>query len=184
LEDAILEAAWDELAEVGYSGLTMENVAARAHTGKQVLYRRWHNRTALVLAAMRHRTGSITDQVPDTGTLRGDVLAVLRHMADRFHDIGPNVIHGLLAEAPDLDPQPFTIMSGVMTAIVKRAADRGEIPSADLNSRVVTLPADLLRHEILLTRAAIPDSTLTEILDEVFLPLLHATADNASRPRM
>lgn len=66
----------------------MEAVAARAHTGKQVLYRRWRNRAELVVAAMRHRTGSIVADVPDTGTLRGDVLAVLQRMADRFASLG------------------------------------------------------------------------------------------------
>jgi AcrR family transcriptional regulator len=176
LEDAILRAAWEELVAVGYTGLTMEGVAARARTGKQVLYRRWHNRAELVLAAMRHHTGSIVERVPDTGTLRGDVLAVLRLMAGRFNEIGPDVIHGLTADAPDLDPQVFTIMSGVMETVLKQAAERGEIATAYLGPRIVTLPADLIRHEMLLTRDPIPERTLTEIIDEVFLPLIRATA--------
>ena len=178
LEATILEAVWEELAAVGYSRLSMEGVAARARTGKQVLYRRWRNRAELVIAAMRHNTGSIADQIPDTGELRGDVLAVLRHMAQRQRDIGADVIHGLMAEASDLDPRFFTIMAGVMTTVLKRAAERGEIATADLSPRVITLPGDLLRHEMLLTRRPISDRTLTEIVDDVFLPLLHATAAN------
>jgi len=53
LERALLQAAWDELASVGYARLSMDGVAARAHTSKTVLYRRWPNRAALVVAAMR-----------------------------------------------------------------------------------------------------------------------------------
>src|SRR3954463_12484992 len=100
LEAVLLDAAWDELMESGYARLTMEAVAARAHTGKQVLYRRWRNRAELVVAAMRHGTGSIVENVPDTGKLREDVLGVLRLMAERFATLGPDVVHGLLAEAP------------------------------------------------------------------------------------
>jgi AcrR family transcriptional regulator len=174
LEAELLEAAWAELAETGYGRLTMEGVATRAKTGKQVLYRRWKNRAELVLAAMRHNTGSILDDVPDTGTLRGDVLAVLDRMANRFREIGPDVIHGLLAEAPDLDPEAFTRMTAVMTTLLSRAADRGEIPAAEVPARVLTAPTNLLRHEMLLTRTPISPQTLISITDEVFLPLLQA----------
>lgn len=174
LEATILTAAWEELAEVGYARLSMEGVAARSHTGKQVLYRRWRNRAELVVAAMRHNLGSIADHVPDTGDLRGDTLAVLRLMADRQRAVGSDVVHGIMADAPDLHPEVFTIMSGVMSTILKRAADRGEIPSADLSPRVASAPANLLRHEMLLTRNPISERTLIEIIDEVFLPLVRA----------
>lgn len=176
LEETILAAAWDELTEVGYPRLSMEGVAARARTGKQVLYRRWRNRAELVIAAVRHRRGSIADQIPDTGALRTDVLAVLAQMAQRRLDIGADTIHGLLSEIPDLDPEMFTIMRDVMTAVLRRAADRGDLTTADLPPRVVTLPIDLLRHQLLLTRDPIEDTTMTEITDDIFLPLVHALA--------
>ncbi|MFG1625714.1 TetR/AcrR family transcriptional regulator [Kribbella sp. NPDC049227] len=175
LEAVLLDAAWDELLESGYAGLTMEGVAARAHTGKQVLYRRWKNRAALVIAAMRYRTGSIVEDIPDTGSLRDDVLAVLQRMADRFASLGPDIVHGLLAEAPDLDPEVSTRMTGVMATIVRRAAARGEIPTADVPNRVLTAPTNLLRHEMLFTSEPVAASTLTSLVDDVFLPLVRAT---------
>ena len=174
LEASILEATWTELAEVGYARLTMEGVAARAHTGKQVLYRRWPNRAQLVIAAMRHNAGSLTEEIPDTGELRGDVLAVLDHMVQRQRDVGSATVHGLMAEAVDLDPEPFSLMHGVMRTILERAVARGEIAAVPESLRVITLPADLLRHEILRTRHQVPPQTATEIVDEVFLPLLHS----------
>lgn len=176
LEETILAAVWEELAEVGYARLTMEGVAARARTGKQVLYRRWRNRAELVVAAVRHRTGSIVDGVPDTGRLRTDVLAVLGRMARRRLDIGADIIHGILAELPDLDPEMFGIMRGVMGTVLESAAARGEITTSDLPARVVTLPIDLLRYQLLLSRDPIEESTLTEITDDVFLPLVSALA--------
>lgn len=152
----------------------MEGVADRARTGKQVLYRRWRNRAELVLTAMRYRVGSIADDIPDTGELRGDVIAVLQHMARRYHDIGPDVVHGLMAEISDVDPEFPAIMTGVTEAILRRAADRGEIRPEAITRRVVTLPVDLFRHEMLPTRAPSLDTSPTEIVDEVHLPLLRA----------
>ncbi len=70
---ALLEAAWNELVEVGFAGLTMESVAARAQTGVAVLYRRWANEDQLVLAAIEHYGRAHPVEIPDTGTLRGDL---------------------------------------------------------------------------------------------------------------
>jgi hypothetical protein len=67
-------------------------------------------------------------------------------------------------------------MHGVMSTVLTHAAERGEIATAELPDRVVTLPVDLLRHQLLLTRDPVEDATLTEIVDDVFLPLVRAIA--------
>jgi hypothetical protein len=77
-------------------------------------------------------------------------------MADRFATLGPEVVHGLLAEAPDLDPEVYTRMADVMATIVKRAAERGEIPTADVPDRILTAPTNLLPHEMLFAREPLP----------------------------
>src|ERR1700678_1833844 len=74
LEAALLDAAWDELAEVGFAKLTMESVAARARTGVAVLYRRWPRKDDLVIAAIGNYGRMRPVEIPDTGTLRGDML--------------------------------------------------------------------------------------------------------------
>ena len=79
LEDAILDAAWEQLTAEGYGRFTIDTVAARARTSKPVLYRRWKTSDELLRAAIRHR-GAVTEVPdPDTGTLRGDMLALLRY---------------------------------------------------------------------------------------------------------
>jgi len=183
LEATILDAAWAELQDVGYARLTMEGVAARARTGKQVLYRRWPNRARLVTAAMRHRFGPLLVETPDTGTLRGDVLSVLRRMAGRVNHVTPDLLHGVLSEFADLDPAQLDGTTGTMAAIVRQAVARGELRHATLPARVVTLPLDLLRYEALLHRGAVQGATpealdrlVVEIVDDVFLPLVHALA--------
>ena len=172
LEQALLEAAWDELHAVGYADLTMDGVAARAGTSKAVLYRRWPNRVQLVLAAMRQHGGSIAGRPPDTGSLRRDVLAVLRHMRDRFAQIGPDTVQGIIAELDDLPRDALEITPDVVTTILERAAERGEARPDRITRRIASVPGDLLRHEMLTTRTAPPDRILAEIVDEVFLPLV------------
>ncbi|MEU4235995.1 TetR/AcrR family transcriptional regulator [Actinoplanes sp. NPDC026619] len=190
LEATILEAAWAEILENGYNRLTVEGVAARAKTGKQVLYRRWPNRSELAVAAIRHALGPLVGVAPDTGSLREDYLAVMRQMTARAQHYTPELLHGLLAEMPAWGGEFFSTTPGFVTEILRNAAARGEISHAGLPERVANLPLVLLRYEGL--RGVGQWSTLgevdlekffAEILDEVFLPLVMALAGPSPRPR-
>jgi len=172
LEDALLQAAWDEVSAVGYANLTMEGVAARAGTGKAVLYRRWPSRAALVVAAMRHHVGSITSQVPDTGNLREDVLTVLRQIRERAQEIGPDIIHGLMMEPHDLPPEDTEITPAVMMTLLTRAAEHGEVRLDRVTPLIAALPGNLIRHELLLRDATVSEAYLAEVVDDIFLPLV------------
>jgi len=174
LENALLTAAWDEVTSVGYAKFTMEGAAARAGTARSVLYRRWPTRAALVHAALRHHVVPVDDQVPDTGDLRQDVLSVLRHLRDNFREIGPDVANGLMSEVPDVPADVFQILPRAITAILMRAAERGEVRADRITPPIARLPGDLLRHHVMLARGDASDSFLAEILDEIFLPLVAA----------
>jgi AcrR family transcriptional regulator len=178
LENALLDAAWAELQSSGYAKLTMERIAERAGTSRAVIYRRWRNRPELVIAALRHHQPVVPGRVPDTGSLRGDVLAVLSRVSSRLSAIGPDTVVGLLGDLL-ADEQAFDyvhdqLLRGgveVMMTILQRAAARGEA-RADLSPRVARLPLDLIRHELVLTPHPPSQSTIEEIVDEVFLPLV------------
>jgi len=172
LEDALLNAAWEEVTSVGYAKFTMDGVAARAGTARSVLYRRWPSRAAVVLAAVRHRVGSLTDQVPDTGDLREDVLGVLRHNRDTFQDIGPDIVHGLIAESGDLPADVYEITPTAIATVLQRAAGRGQARQDRITPRITSLPGDLLRHEMTHPHGNPSDGFLAEIVDEIFLPLV------------
>lgn len=179
LEAALLRAAWDELSEVGYAKLTIEAVAARARTSKPVLYRRWPTRALLVIAAMRQEAPALSREVPDSGSLRGDVLSLLRRTGRTLRAIGPDAVHGLFTEAfAELD---FSEMRGIgrdaVQALLARAILRGEVRARAFPERVLTLPIDLVRHEILLTKASLSTRALEEIVDDVFLPLVLDSVD-------
>lgn len=178
LEHALLDAAWAELQTAGYAGLTMEAVADRAGTSRAVLYRRWRNRPELVLAVIRRHRPLLSGEIPDTGSLRDDVLALLRRMSARLAEIGPETVYGLLGDyLSDADmfarsrDQLLTISTEVMETILKRAAGRGEA-RAGVENRIATLPTALFRNELFLARTPPSEGTLVEIVDDVFLPLV------------
>lgn len=172
LENALLQAAWEEASTVGYLRLTMEGVATRAGTDKSVLYRRWPNRASLIRAAIRHHFGSVEQDIPDTGDLRQDLLSVLQAMRNTFQEIGTDIIRGLLAEQPDLPLDTFEVVPGVTRTILARNAARGHVTMENATPLITALPWALLRNKLMTTNENVPDSYLEEIIDDVFLPLV------------
>lgn len=168
------------VSESGYAGMTMDRVAARAGTNKNAIYRRWPHRAALGIAAYRHLSDAVLPN-PDTGTLRGDALEMLRRANETWSSPYGTILRGLLAAAAD-DPELLTLMrerSGADTmdrawlAMLERAAARGEAPAAAVHHRVATTPMMLLRAEYAMRGIpSVPDEVLVEIVDEVFLPLV------------
>jgi AcrR family transcriptional regulator len=75
-DEAILDAAIETFIECGWDGLTIEGVAARAGVGKTTIYRRYPGRMDLLVAAA-DRLAEEKDAAPDTGTLRGDLVALV-----------------------------------------------------------------------------------------------------------
>jgi AcrR family transcriptional regulator len=179
LDAALLEAAWDELRAVGYPRFTLDGVAARAGTSRPVLARRWSSRAELVIAALRHHASLAPTVPPDTGTLRGDVLAVLRQMSAAVGEV-TGVLTFLFADyfsatgRPPSQIREQAIADGgsIMTAIIDRAVERGEIDPRRLTPHIASLPVDLVRHDLIMNQAPVPDETLTEIVDRIFLPLV------------
>jgi AcrR family transcriptional regulator len=181
LEAALLEAAWDELVEVGFARLTMESVATRARTGVAVLYRRWPRKDDLVIAAIEHYGVTRPVEIPDTGSLRGDMIALLgRVSSDRvaFATVVSAAFSGLLASS-GLTPAEVRekLLSGRppwSSEVYRRAHERGEIDLDHTPRVVLTMPFDLMRHDILMTYKPIPDERILEIVDDLFLPLVAA----------
>ncbi|REE98052.1 TetR family transcriptional regulator [Thermomonospora umbrina] len=186
LEQAILEAAAAELRESGYAGMTMDKVARRAATNKNAIYRRWRHRAALGVAAYRHLARSRTP-TPDTGSLRGDALELLRRTNATWSSPEGAILRDLLAASSD-DPQLLTLlreqagdaMGTAWLTLLSRAVARAEAPPEALHPRVAALPMTLLRGEYALRGLpSVPDAVLTEIVDEVFLPLVRGRSPQA-----
>jgi AcrR family transcriptional regulator len=182
LEAALLEAAWEELVESGFAKLTMESVAARAQTGVAVLYRRWANKEELVFAAIEHYRESHPVEVPDTGTLRGDLIGAMatidKARGPFFAVVGGS---GVLIDTGLTPGQAREKFLGKPPAwrdyvVYRRADERGEIDLATVPNAVLALPFDLMRHDMLMTRKPLPRARLESIVDELFLPLVGGRA--------
>jgi len=181
LEAALLDAAWEELVEVGFARLTMESVAARARTGVAVLYRRWPGKDALAMAAIAHYGKTHPVEMPDTGSLRGDMFALLGSVNDArysFTVVVTSVFSGLQAStgltpaevrAKVLDDRPLW-----SDRIFQRAQERGEIDLDKIPAAVLALPFDLMRHDLLMTLKPVPPDRIAAIVDDLFLPLVAA----------
>ncbi|MNM63323.1 Bacterial regulatory protein, tetR family [compost metagenome] len=181
LVDAILKASWDELSEMGYTSLTIEGVAARAKTNKAVIYRRWENKSRLVIETLKKYIPRSEKVTPNTGNLRDDVFLLLKRIAVPLQMIGGETIHGLMVEyfSKHIINSFPQIMSGIegrfenyMRDILKNAELRGEVDLEKITSRIISLPLDLVRYEILTTHKPITENVLNEIVDDIFMPLI------------
>jgi AcrR family transcriptional regulator len=95
-DEAILAATLEELFSVGYGGLTVAAVIARAGVSSATLYRRWPTKQQLVAAALASMHQEVVDV--DTGTLAGDLLALARFLADTMTVDRVDVTEDVLAE--------------------------------------------------------------------------------------
>jgi AcrR family transcriptional regulator len=151
-----------------------------------VIYRRWPNREALVLAAIRHFYAQGTQPVPDTGTLRVDLIA-LRTQANDSRRAMAAVFSAQLGAyyqetgttPADLREQLIGDRPSAIDTVMQRVLERGEITATQLTPRISSLPFDLVRHEALMTLQPIPAGTILEIVDDIFLPLVSIRPDPA-----
>jgi AcrR family transcriptional regulator len=151
VDAAIRAATADLLGEVGYARLTMDLVAERAGVSKPSLYLRWPNKVALVADALQHRARAVPE-VPDTGSLPGDMRAFLTALLRSRHEASRALaaVAGEIATNPQLRKAWHRGLAGMLTGclrtIVARAVERGELP-ADADVELLSqLPLSLLQN--------------------------------------
>ena len=171
----ILEATLEVLDEVGYDLLTMDAVAARAKASKATLYRRWNGKPELVVAAIMAHKGETV--VPDTGTLRGDLLAAYCGHNGLSDPLAQSVLSAVVT-AMGRDPEFAEVYRrdfigpkvDASRCIYERARERGEVhPDADLSVLAPALAGIVLHRAFLLGETVTPD-LVGRVLDEVVLP--------------
>ncbi|HYO39248.1 MAG TPA: TetR/AcrR family transcriptional regulator [Nocardioidaceae bacterium] len=176
LEHAIHAAVLDLVIEQGAAGVTMEAVAARAATSKPVLYRRWADRAALLRETL---VPLVMDAIPhtDTGSYRGDMLAILRGWADFFASPRGAVATAIVGAMPQ-DPELAAAFRGgviawrkeAMAETLTRAIERGEVRS-DVPFEVAReLGQAMLWHRFLVTGDPITDELIIHVVDEILIP--------------
>lgn len=182
LNGLILDAALEVLAEHGYEGMTIDMVAARVKAARATVYRRWATKADLVVAAVAHlsRTDADPSDLPDTGTLRGDLIARIRSQTIKEQQLRVRVINGLLSNT---DPRlaEVTADAGLdpwidaVRTLMQRAVERGEYAGADVDIISQVIPM------MCLCRAAIQQLPITRdfsisLIDGVILPAMRGAA--------
>ncbi|MCW2629192.1 MAG: TetR family transcriptional regulator [Mycobacterium sp.] len=137
--EAIRQAFFTELAQCGYGRLSIEAVARRAGVGKPAIYRRWRSKQDMAVALISEVAWAHLD-MPDTGSLEGDVIAFLRaEYAVLTDPLAKAIIPDLLSEANRNPALEAALLLAVRdprrtraAAIIRRAIERGEV-AATLN---------------------------------------------------
>jgi AcrR family transcriptional regulator len=172
--EAIRQAFFTELAESGYGRLSIEAVARRAAVGKPAIYRRWRSKQDMAVALISEVAWAHLD-MPDTGRLRGDVIAFLRaEYAVLTDPLAKAIIPDLLSEAnrnPDLaEALLATVRDPRRTraaAIIRRAIERGEVADTLNPDLALDLLAGPLNWRLTVVDQPINDEELVQLAELV-----------------
>jgi len=184
----ILDAALEILGETGYDGMTIDMVATRAKAGKATLYRRWPSKGELVIDAVAcMKNGDLNlSQLPDTGTLRGDLIAMIKPHSIEDGEKKLRVIAGLmslLAHSPELaETARVSVVEPRVTAhrfLLRRAIERGEIsPHCDVDN-LSTVTTAMASMRVLFERKPVNREFLISLIDGVILPAVGLGAEQS-----
>lgn len=177
-ESAILEATIALLSEVGFGGLTIDGIAARAGVGKATIYRHWSSKAEVALEAFRAFIPPLDD--PDTGSLADDLRGILHQLADGLSNSPLAGILPSLVEAAERDPEVErlfkefgTTRRNVLRGVLSRAAARGELRAGLDHDVVIDLLVGPIFTRRLVTRGPLNRRHANAVLDTL-LPVLQA----------
>lgn len=174
-EQEILDATLDVLADVGYDRLTMDAVATSARASKATLYRRWNTKAALVIDALCSQ--KVPHDLPDTGTLRGDLVGMFCGMGGLTDDYQRAILASVItaigrdgdfaAAFRDQFIGPKVVASEIVWS---RARDRGEIAEGvDLELLGSAIPGIVLHNAFMLGQEPTPEY-VERLIDQLVLP--------------
>jgi AcrR family transcriptional regulator len=177
--EAILRAAVELVAEIGYDRMTVEALASRAGVSKPTIYRRWPGgKKEIVLDAIRVKHAA-ADALPDQGSLRGDLLALLQTMVEHIHE-DAHLAGGLISQLRDSEELRTLLREEVVVHerrridnLLARAVARGELsPDARVTPLFHDLAGSLVFSRAVITGESLDQAFLFELVDHVLLPVL------------
>ncbi|MEU8792105.1 TetR/AcrR family transcriptional regulator [Streptomyces sp. NPDC048643] len=184
LERAILEAALEQLGTVGWNGLTMEGVAARAQTGKAAVYRRWPSKEDLVADALQAGLPNLTE-APDLGSVREDLLELCRRVREAMFSQPGFALRSVLHECDVTQAERFNrvILGGVVEPtmrllrdVIHRGIARGEVRPDAANAYVFDVIPAMMMYRSKVCASEWSDQDLQGMIDQLMVPLLRGGA--------
>ncbi len=180
LTAAIYRTTLEELARTSFEELSFDKIATEAGTGKAALYRRWTTPADLVLAALTDPTSGFGDipAPPRTGTLRGDLIALLTGLVQALGEPRGRALRPLIAHRhrrPELfDQVRHQVLRPhleLLLAVLRQAADRGEAAPERITERVASVGPRLILLEAW-EHDRVDHREVEAIVDEILLPLV------------
>jgi len=182
LLESIYHATIEIIRDEGYSNLTFLRIARVARTGRTVLYRRWATPFDLVREIMVYKSaqalgGDLIDLIKDTGSLRGDLLYLMKLHEKIYTSVGPEIMNVMLFEQSQNNARIPAIKDDIglrnvalMEKIIGFAKARGETVKP-LSEVALTLPFDLIRINLLWGKQAPNGTALEHLVDEIVMPV-------------
>jgi AcrR family transcriptional regulator len=172
VDERVLDAALDMLAENGYAGLRLDALAARAGVAKTTILRRWPSK-ATVAAAAVERLALQTIDVPESGTLRDDLHTLLTSAVTVFTDGQGSFVPRLIRESGHHHEIANLLDTVIHTRrlayrrVLGRAIARHELdPDVD-QELLIDLLVGPVWTRLLITHDPITPSLINEIVDAV-----------------
>jgi len=168
---AILTAALELVAEIGYGGLTIEAIAARAGAGKQTIYRWWPSKADVLLDALIAKA-NVFVPVPDEGGYAADLRTFLRATFTLGSDPRVADLLRALMTHSQLDPafgerfreRFLQARRDALGVILDRAAARGDLPAAPALETVADIVFGIVWYRILATQRLLDQALAEELL--------------------
>jgi AcrR family transcriptional regulator len=182
----VLAAAFEELAENGFEGATVTGVAKRSGVHETTVYRRWVTRENLFVAALLERSAD-TIPAPDTGTTRGDLLAIVRGVIGYLRSPGgAAVLRAAMLTVDDAYAQAReSFWAGRLDAlspVVARGIERGDL-RAGIDARLLLeMLVAPLHGRLLFTGEPIDDGLAEQLVDLVFYGAAAPATKHVTRP--
>jgi AcrR family transcriptional regulator len=188
-DPAILNAALAALTENGYDATNMDDIAARAGVGKAAIYRRWSSKAALITDTLVYwRPDLLTNDAPDTGSLAGDLDAIVERVGRNENDLITTDLVLRVALEAARDPELASALDDlvlfrgkrVTSTILAQAAARGEL-SADRDWSLVADVALAMALLQVVRGQTVDTKFLRQVIDTLVLPAVHAPTTDPHR---
>ncbi len=175
---AICQATCELLAKVGYDRMTMDAIANQAKASKATIYRMWADKPQLVAEAIKCQFGDTAD-LPNTGSLRGDLMALMSVACDAATSEIGEIIVGLMTAARH-DPRLAETLSQTMFAdkarlhaeLVRRAAERGEVHPDTDPALVHEVMHSLISGRMTWSLGQLDEEYARHVVDDILIPVM------------